>query len=82
LRRRRQSLRVALACSPMARILAWEVFTARLPAGACFSGPGRARGSCPRASLVALVCPGSDADFRKRFDDAVGAGGLDVVDGT
>lgn len=81
LRRSRQLLRVAVACSPTARILAWEVFTACFPAGERAPAAPVGHGDRAPGSLVALVGPGSDAGLGQCVDDAVGTRGPNVVDG-
>jgi hypothetical protein len=82
LRRSRQLFRVALASSPTARILAGEEFSARFPAGSVHQRPPVRHPDRPLSSLISLAGPRPDAGLGESFDDAVGACGLDVVDGT
>ncbi|CAM5269011.1 hypothetical protein SGRIM128S_03486 [Streptomyces griseomycini] len=81
LRRSRQDLRMATACSTRARIFAWERLTAFWPVERVSSVPGTEPGPCPRR-LDELCPPSSDAGFRESGDDGVLTCGPDVVDGT
>lgn len=76
-----QALRVATARSPTARILAWW----RLTVFCRWDSRGRYRRrlngvrTLPPAPLVRLVGEGHDVDAGQRVDQAVGAGGGQVV---
>ena len=78
-----QPLRVATARSPTARILAWCAVDGLLAAGQ--SGPVAAaferRADAAAGALVCLVGEGHDVRAAQRVDQAVGAGGGQVVHG-
>ena len=81
LRRSRQDLRVAMACSTRARIFAWERLTACCALGEGLP-PAPVRDADRAAgALVGLVRPAGDAGLGEGVDDAVLAGRADVVDG-
>lgn len=77
--RRRQPLRVAMACSPRQRILGVAAVVKALPSLQA-AAPERDSDESAR-SLVRLAHPAFQLSFGQRFDDPVGPCGGQVVDG-
>ena len=82
LRKRRQLLRVALVCSPTARMRAWTAWAACRPTKRPRCPPRKAPIGCRQRRGSPCRRTKNQADLGHGIDDAVGPGRLDAVHGT